>query len=93
MSDYCSGFNSNADNPDSQTYYFNVSDDDQILNVFISSHINSKEGETKILFQIDGIKSKTNNKTFNAKLELENLAQNGTTDGGVTQNGFGINGF
>ena len=94
----CSGFNpsgpgsfrTKAGNPDSQTCYFNVSNDNQMFNVFISAHINIGEGENKILFQIDGIKSTTNNETFGAKSELEKLAQNGATDGGRTQNGFGI---
>ena len=58
----------------------NVSNDDQMFNVFISTCINSEECENKVLFQIDGIKSKTNNKTFDANLEFKNL----------TQNGFGI---
>ena len=62
-----------------------------MFDVFISTRINSKKkGENKILFQIDGIKSKTNNKIFDAKLKLENSAQNRATDGGRKQNGFGI---
>lgn len=68
----------------------NVSNDDQMFNVFISTCINSEECENKVLFQIDGIKSKTNNKTFDANLEFKNLTQNGAADGGQTQNGFGI---
>ena len=47
----CSGFNpngpgrfrTNADNPVSQTCYFNVMNDNQMLNVFLSTHINSEE--------------------------------------------------
>ena len=61
-----------------------------MFNVFISTCINSEECENKVLFQIDGIKSKTNNKTFDANLEFKNLTQNGAADGGQTQNGFGI---
>ena len=68
----------------------NVSNDDQMFNVFVSTCINSEECKNKVLFQIDGIKSKTNNKTFDAKLEFKNLTQNGAADGGQTQNGFGI---
>ena len=79
-----------ADNLEPQTCYFNVRNDHQTINVFISNRVNSEEGENKILFQFDKIKSKTNNETFDAKLELENLAQNGKTDGGQTQNEFGI---
>lgn len=68
----------------------NVSNYYQMFNVFISTCINSEECKNKVLFQIDGIKSKTNNKTFDVNLEFKNLAQNGATDGGCTQNGFGI---
>lgn len=68
----------------------NVSNDDQMFNVFVSTCINSEECKNKVLFQIDGIKSKTNNKTFDANLEFKNLTQNGAADGGQTQNGFGI---
>ena len=94
----CSSFNPNgpvrftrkADNSVSQTCYFNVSNDDQMFSVFIKTCTSSEEGENKILFQIDGIKSKTNNEIFYAKLELENVAQNDSTDDGQTQNRFGI---
>ena len=55
-----------------------------MLNVFLSTCINSEEAKEK------WITSRTNNETFNAKLELENLAQNGTIDGGTKQNWFGI---
>ena len=49
----CSGFNpngpgrfrTNADNPISKTCYFNVSDDDQMFNVFLSTRINSDEAK------------------------------------------------
>ena len=50
-----------------------------MLNVFLSTCINSEEAKEK------WITSRTNNETFNAKLELENLAQNGTIDGGTKQ--------
>ena len=71
----CSGFNpkgpsrfrTNGDNPVSQTCYLNVSDDNQMFNVFLCTRIKSQEATEKILFQIDGIKSRTNNETFNTK--------------------------
>ena len=61
-----------------------------MFNVCLSTRINREEAKEKNIFQIDGIKTRTNDETFNAKLELENLAQNGTTDGGTKQNEFGI---
>ena len=56
----CSGFNPNglgrfrtkANNPDSQNFYFNVSNDDQIFNIFISTRINKEEGKIKFCFKL-----------------------------------------
>lgn len=48
----------------------------------------NKDSENKIYFQIERIESKTNSETFDAKLELENLVQNGQTDVDGEQFGY-----
>ena len=77
---YCSGINPNgpgrfrtkADNPVSQTCYFNVQDDEELFNVFISKRINNDSTEDKVLLKIEYVKTEANNEPFDAKLELEN---------------------
>ena len=95
----CTSFNPNgpgpfraqAKNSGSQTCYFNLADDDHRYNVFISKRINKDVDNNKMYFEIEGIKSQTNNKTFNAEPELDNLSENGKSNGRSTQFGFGIN--
>ena len=80
MTIYCGGINPNgsgrfrtkADNPVLQTCYFNVQDDEELFNVFISKRINNDNTEDKFLLKIECVKTEANNKTFDAKLELEN---------------------
>ena len=94
----CTGFNPNgpgrvrtkAENPDLQTCYFNVASDDHMFNVFISKHINKDVDNNEINFEIENVKSQTNNETFNAELELDNLSENGAANAGRSQFGFGI---
>ena len=85
----CTDFNPNgpgrvrpkAENPDLQTCYFNVAND---------KHINKDVDNNEINFEIEDIKSQTNNETFNAELELDNLSENGAANAGSSQFGFGI---
>ena len=77
----CTGFNpigpdryrTGAEDPNSQTCFFNKADDDHMFNVFVSKRIKGEEEPDKILFAIEGVKSKTNNETYSAVSELENL--------------------
>ena len=94
----CTDFNPNgpgrvrpkAENPDLQTCYFNVANDNHMFNVFISKHINKDVDNNEINFEIEDIKSQMNNETFNAELELDNLSENGAANAGSSQFGFGI---
>ena len=94
----CTGFNPNgpggfrtqAENPDSQTFYFNLADDDHRCNVFISKRINKDLDNNEIYFEIEGVKSQMNNKTFSAEAELKNLSENGISNDGSSQFRFGV---
>ena len=83
----CSGFNPNgadrfrtdASNPVTQTCFFNKADQDSLFNIFISKRIQNKSAD-KILFEIEGLKTSTDNATYNPSLELENLQRNGLSN-------------
>ena len=83
----CSGFNPNGpgrfrtdtSNPLTQTCFFNKADQDSLLNIFISKRIQNKSTD-KILFEIEGLKTSTDNATYNPSLELENLQRNGLSN-------------
>ena len=68
---YCTGLNpigpgryrTGAEDPYSQTCFFNKADDDHMFNVFVSKRIKREEKPDKILFEIEGVKSKTNIET------------------------------
>ena len=47
---------------------------------FISKHVKHNDRDKAIYFTIEGLKIQTNNETFDAELELENLSENGTRD-------------
>ena len=70
-------YRTGAEDPNSQTCFFNKADDDHMFNVFVSKRIKREEEPDKILFEIEGVKSKTNNETYSAVSELENLTGNG----------------
>ena len=78
----CSGVNKNGpgrfrtegNNLDKQVCYFNGQNNDQMFNVFTSTRINKQETEKDICFQIDRVRSKTNEDTFEANTLLR---QNG----------------
>ena len=83
----CSGFNPNgpgrfrtdASNLVTQTYFFNKADQDSLFNIFISKRIQNISSN-KILFEIEGLKTSTDNATYNPTLELENLQRNGLSN-------------
>ena len=68
----CSGINKNgpgrfrteANNPDKQVCYFNRQKNDQMINVFTSTRTNQQKTERGIYFQIDRVRSETNEDTF-----------------------------
>ena len=73
-------FRKKQDNLVQQTCYFNVKNTNQLFNVFISKRAKNNEiSEDNIHFQIERVTSRTksNNKTFDAKLKLESLIKNG----------------
>ena len=84
----CTGLNSNGPgrfrtdsaNPDSQTCFFNKSDDDTLFNVFVSKRIKREADPNKILFEIEGLKTEADNEIYSAFLELENLQGNGLSN-------------
>ena len=95
----CTGFNPNgpgrfmteAKDPNSQTCFFNQSDKDHMFNVFVIKRIKREEAPNKILFETEGVKSQTNNETYSATSELENLTGNGLPN--VTANSDAADGF
>ena len=48
-----------------------------MFNVFVSKRIRRDESPNKILFEIESVKSQTNNETYSASSEFENLTGNG----------------
>ena len=79
----CSDFNSNglgrfrtdASNALTQACFFNKADQDSLFNIFLSKRIQNKNAD-KIFFEIEGLKTSTDNATYNTSLELENLQRN-----------------
>ena len=71
-------FRTKADNPETQFYYFNTTNDEQVFNQFISKRINSEKSTNEHLFEIVEVVSKFNkNIKFNATNKLKEL-DNGT---------------
>ena len=72
-------FQTEADNPEFQTCYFNSANDRQVYNEFVSKRINSAENSKNFQFKIIKLKSKTNkNAMFDATDELRGLTKNDT---------------
>ena len=71
-------YRTEAADPDKHTCYFNKSDDDTLYNIFISKRI--KEKSNKLLFKIEGLKTQTDDETYSASSELENLQGNGLSN-------------
>ena len=71
-------YRTEAADPDKHTCYFNKADDDTLYNIFISKRI--KEKHNKLLFKIEGLKTQTDDATYSASSELENLQGNGLSN-------------
>ena len=71
-------YRTEAADPDKHTCYFNKADDDTLYNIFISKRI--KEKPNKLLFKIEGLKTQTDDETYSASSELENLQGNGLSN-------------
>ena len=70
-------FRIKADEPDCQTCYFNVVNDEQSYNEFVRQCINSSKTDDRIQFNIIHLKSKMNSEeTFDATEEPHNLHKN-----------------
>ena len=65
-------FRTEADNPDSQFWYFNSHNDEQVYNQFVSKRIKNSESENNFHFEIVEVVSKTNKK-FSAANKLQEL--------------------
>ena len=64
-------FRTEVDRPDFQTCYFNVTNNEQILNEFVSKQRSESESNDRIHFRIIHLKSKTNREeNFNGTEEL-----------------------
>ena len=75
-------FTTEADKPDSQTCYFNVANDEQSYNEFVSQPINNGEEDDRIQFKIIHAKSKANRwETFDVTEELLDLNKNNGSGG------------
>ena len=84
----CTGVNKNgpgrfrteANNPHKQVCYLNGQNNDQMFDVFMSAKINKQETQKGIYFQIDRVRSKTNQDTFAANTLLQqNCASNNSS--------------
>ena len=84
----CTGVNKNgpgrfrteANNPDKHVCYLNGQNNDQMFNVFMSAKINKQKTQKGIYFQIDRVRSKTNQATFAVNTLLQqNCASNNSS--------------
>ena len=97
----CTGFNPNgpgsfrtgAEDPNSQNCFFNKADEDHMFNVFVTKRIKKEEAPEKILFEIESVKSQTNNKTYSASSELENLTGNSLSKARNAESTVGFSDF
>ena len=70
-------FRTEADKPDFQSCYFNVANDEQSYNEFVSQRTYKGETNDRIQFKINHLKSKTNSEeTFDATEEIRYLHKN-----------------
>ena len=73
-------FQTETDNLEFQTCYFNAANDKQVYNEFVRKRINSAENSKNFHLKIIKLKSKTGkNVTFDATDELRDLTKNDTT--------------
>ena len=97
----CTGFNPNgpgrfstcAEDPNSQTCFFDKVDEDHMFTVFVSKRIKREEEPKKILFEIEGLKTQIDNETYSASSELENLTGNGLSNDRVSESTTGFSDF
>ena len=72
-------FRTDADKPDFQVCYFDVLNEEQLYNEYISKQINNFEDNENIQFKIIHLKSKINKEeTFDATEELRTLIKDGS---------------
>ena len=64
-------FKTEANNLDKQIFYFNGQNNNIMFNVFMSTRTNKQETEKSTYFQIDRVRSKTNEDTFEANILLQ----------------------
>ena len=64
-----------------------------MFDVFVSKRINREDSEDKILFEMESVKSQTNNETFSATAELENLTGSGLSNVTNEQSTVGFSDF
>ena len=77
-------FRTEGHKPDFQTCYYNIADDEQLYNEFVSKRINENETTDKIQFNIIHLKSKANREeNVDATTELRNLKKNDTATSGT----------
>ena len=73
-------FCTEADNPETQSCYFNSAKDKQVYNAFVSQRIKTSASDKTFEFKIVELKSKTNSDLiFDAREELRNLERNDTS--------------
>ena len=76
-------FQTEANNLDFQTCCYNVANDEQVHNEFVSKRINSNDANDRIQFKIIHLKSKANREEkFDATDELRDLTKNDTATTG-----------
>ena len=77
-------FRTEGHKPHFQTCYYNIADDEQLYNEFVSKRINENETTDKIQFNIIHLKSKANREeNVDATTELRNLKKNDTATSGT----------
>ena len=77
-------FRTEGHKPDFQTCYYNIADDEQLYNEFVSKRINESKMTDKIQFNIIHLKSKANREeNLDATPELHNLKKNDTATSGT----------
>ena len=65
--------------------FFNKADEDTLFNVFVSKRIKREKDPNKLLFEIEGLKTQADNKTYSASAELENLQGNGLSNARISE--------
>ena len=83
-------FSTEADNPETQSCYFNSAKDEQVYNEFVSQRIKTSACDKTFQFEIAELKNKNNSDlTFEASEELRNLERNDTSTNRRKKTAFG----